>query len=292
MKLSIVTPTYNRAALLPRCYQSLCLQTIRDFEWIIIDDGSTDDTAAVVHTFSDDRFPIIYVKKENGGKHTALNESHCYIHGEVVLILDSDDYLSEDAVETVIGDWERYRPNEQIACISYYKLYDNGDVVAGKMDTDYYESDHISYRVNKNIQGDQCETVRAEVFKEFVFPVYAGEKFASEGLLWNYIGFHYRTVYRDKGIYICEYQPGGISHSGKKLLMRNPKAMIDLTKTFFDNRVCLSKRIKETWLYIVYSFCDKRDMKQILDNSSNKRMVFTQLPIGWLLFQYWKRKYL
>ncbi|MCQ2385773.1 MAG: glycosyltransferase family 2 protein, partial [Clostridia bacterium] len=96
--LSIITPTYNRGYLLPVLFHSLEKQTCFDFEWILVDDGSDDDTEAVAKTFFNDLFPFVYIKKENGGKHTALNASHPYVKGKYVLILDSDDYLTEDAV--------------------------------------------------------------------------------------------------------------------------------------------------------------------------------------------------
>lgn len=292
MFVSIITPTYNRSNYLAHCYDSLCNQTCFDFEWIIIDDGSTDDTYEVVSRFKADRFNVVYVRKENGGKHTALNTSHDYINGDFILILDSDDYLTKDAIETIVDDWEIYDSKKEIACISYYKLSESGEVISGKLNCDYYESDHISYRVNNNIQGDQCEVVRSSVFKELIFPVYENERFASEGLLWNYIGYNYKTVYRNKAIYVCEYLDDGISKSGRKLLMRNPKGMIDLTKTFFDKRVVIKKRMKETILYIVYCFCDKRELKEIVLNSNNTLMVTTLLLPSCLVYKYWKYKYL
>ena len=99
--LSIVTPTYNRGELLKRCFVSLLKQSDQDFEWIIVDDGSTDNTEEVVNGFTAD-FPVKYVKKENGGKHTALNKSHAYIQGKYVVILDSDDYLYPNTIELLV----------------------------------------------------------------------------------------------------------------------------------------------------------------------------------------------
>ena len=99
--ITILTPTYNRAELLKSLFASLCSQTCFDFEWLIVDDGSTDDTSLVVKTFKSDKFPIRYYLKENGGKHTALNYSHPYIKGELLFIVDSDDILTPDAINTI-----------------------------------------------------------------------------------------------------------------------------------------------------------------------------------------------
>ena len=119
--LSIITASYNRADLLPRCFDSLCQQTDLDFEWIIVDDGSTDHTEAVVQNFHTDLFPIIYHKKPNGGKHTALNASHEYIHGRYVLLLDSDDYLTESAIADVKSAWTKWEQFPDVGMLVFLK---------------------------------------------------------------------------------------------------------------------------------------------------------------------------
>ena len=111
LMVTVLTPTYNRVNTLPKLVDSLCRQTRTDFQWLVIDDGSTDDTEAYMETLKQQNLPFEweYHKKENGGKHTALNAAHPYIKGDVVLILDSDDYLTPDAVETVEREWPCYR---------------------------------------------------------------------------------------------------------------------------------------------------------------------------------------
>ena len=118
--LSIITPTYNRGHLLQRCYDSLSAQTRKDFEWIIVDDGSTDNTEEIVSSFDSD-YDIVYIKKENGGKHTALNTSHPYVHGKYVMILDSDDYLIPEAVEKIVKGWIDFEENEAIGIVTFLK---------------------------------------------------------------------------------------------------------------------------------------------------------------------------
>lgn len=113
--ITILTPTYNRAKLLQLCFDSLCAQTDFDFEWLIVDDGSTDNTEEVVNGFLTDKFPVQYVKKQNGGKHTALNAAHPYINGQYVLILDSDDTLTADAVERIKRAWAGKENDRSVA---------------------------------------------------------------------------------------------------------------------------------------------------------------------------------
>ena len=109
--VTIFTPTYNRLSTLPKLLESLCHQTNNSFQWVIIDDGSTDDTEKFFDDLKKQELPFEweYHRKQNGGKHTALNACHTYIRGEVVLILDSDDYLTFDAVETIQSEWKNYK---------------------------------------------------------------------------------------------------------------------------------------------------------------------------------------
>ena len=290
--LSIITPAYNRAHLLHNCFDSLVSQSCMDFEWIIIDDGSVDNTEEVVRSFSTELFSIVYEKKENGGKHTALNASHPYIHGDYILILDSDDTLTPDAVETALAVWSDYRDDPSVSLLSFYKQSPDGIIVSSRVEQERLLSDHFSYQVNQRKDGDQCEVVRSSYFKEFAFPVFPGERFASEGLLWNYLGYKYKAVYVDKAIYNCEYLEGGLTDSGRRLLMSNPKAMIELTKTFFDPRVCLRVRVKESLLYVVYSFCDHRSFGTMMQESKQKLLTGLMYPGGAVLYYYWKKRYL
>ena len=119
--LTILTPTYNRNLLLQQLYDSLCRQTDFNFQWLVIDDGSTDGTDKFFKNIQTNSFPIEYHWKENGGKHTALNYAHSYIKGKLVMIVDSDDYLSPDAVEVINRDWKKYSHIPDLAVLCYLK---------------------------------------------------------------------------------------------------------------------------------------------------------------------------
>ena len=165
-KISIITPTYNRAHLLPNTYHSLLQQSSQDFEWIIMDDGSVDDTRRVVSGFMEEqKIPIKYARKENGGKHTALNASHPYIAGDYVLILDDDDTLTCDAVETILQTWQTYESNPGIGCLSFLRGRTEKDPLTNWVPTETIVSDHIDYRVIGFRNGDCAEIIRADLFK-------------------------------------------------------------------------------------------------------------------------------
>ena len=119
--VSIITPAYNRADLLPRCFESLQKQTCKDFEWLVIDDGSTDNTSEVIERFkqTEDAFPIRYVWKRNGGKHTALNLSHSMISGSFCFVLDSDDILIPTAIEEIISAWDQWKLDGEVGRIVF-----------------------------------------------------------------------------------------------------------------------------------------------------------------------------
>ncbi|WP_287771713.1 glycosyltransferase family 2 protein [Megasphaera sp.] len=290
--LTILTPTYNRYKYLQKLFDSLCEQTCMDFQWLVIDDGSSDRTEDYFKNIKHNVFNIDYYKKDNGGKHTALNFSHPFIKGELVIIVDSDDVLSKDAVATVLHDWERYKYKSSIGVISYLR----GDMLTHKSlarsnAPDGYISDHIAYRINRNIRGDMAEVVRTDVFKSYNFPVFSSERMVSEEWLWNHIAMRYKTVYRQKVIYYCEYIEGGLTKSGRKLLMNNPLGQMEACKSYFVNTVSTRMQIKKMLLYCVYGLCSKKNIKDVLLESGRPFRILLTFPLGWILFCYWRRKY-
>lgn len=201
--VTVITPTFNRATTIKRCWSSLKQQSNQNFQWLIIDDGSTDNTAAVVNNFRKETFDfdIDYHFKDNGGKHTALNYSHQYIKGDYVLILDSDDLLTTDAIDIVLTTWNTNKSNHEIAGITFMKSMD-GKSANARMPKDHILSDHIDFRINKGISGDCCETLRTSVFKNYLFPEIKGENFLGESMLWTTVALKYKTLYLNKIIYL------------------------------------------------------------------------------------------
>lgn len=289
--LSIITPTYNRAKTLPRCYESLLNQTCRDFEWIIVDDGSTDDTKSVIEAFSTDRFPIIKIHKENGGKHTALNVSHQYVHGEYVLILDSDDYLTKTAVEEVLSAWERYQLNSSIGVVTFLRGASNGMPLCTVAD---YEKpvDVLRYRRQSHTSNDCCEVIRSELFKEYPFPIFEGEKFISECALWNRVGQHHKCVYINSVIYICEYLEGGLTKSGRTMRIRNPRGGMFTSNLRMDRKNYLGQRLKYGLLYTCYGCFAHMGMRQQLRNTDHPILSIICFPFGYVLYLLWKHRFM
>ena len=163
--LTIITPAYNRADLLKECFRSLQRQSDRDFQWIVVDDGSTDHTDQVMKEIlrQKDWMDICFVRKENGGKHTALNASHPYIKGGYVLILDSDDTLTEDAVEAVREGWMTYGGNPEIGLVIFQRGASKQEPYCSAR-AEGVPVDGGAYQRTKIVSYDSAETIKADPF--------------------------------------------------------------------------------------------------------------------------------
>lgn len=226
--ITILTPTYNRASLLPRLFDSLLRQTNKDFEWIVMDDGSTDDTREVAANLKEKcggAFPMGYVYKANGGKHMAINIGAERARGELLFIADSDDLLTDDALETVANSWHDISDDKSFAGIAGLDIaMDTREVIGSGLPQEHIDCNAIDIRYRHHVTGDMKEVFRTEVLREFPFPEFAGERFCPEQLVWFRMARRYRLRYINKPIYIADYQPDGITAGITMARMRNPSA--------------------------------------------------------------------
>lgn len=288
--LSIITPLYNRADLLSRCYDSLRRQSDFDFEWIIVDDGSTDEPEPIVKRFATDHFPITFLQKENGGKHTALNAAHPYIHGKFVLILDSDDFLTDTAVQQVKCAWCRFDATAEIGIVTFLK---------GPSETtpNCYAADEaipvdiMRYKRTIVHSSDCCEVIRAELFTKYPFPVFENERFISECALWNRVSFTHKCVYINQVIYICEYLDGGLTKSGRALRIRNPLGGMFISDLRMDQKNYFTQRIKYGLLYTCYGLFARKNPRKMASMCRSRLLMWLCLPFGWLLYRHWNASF-
>ena len=290
--LSIITPTYNRGELLKNCFSSLQAQRDTRFEWIIVDDGSTDDTANIVSSFRDTvpRMRICYVRKENGGKHTALNAAHPYIHGKYVLILDSDDVLTEDAASFVLECWERWENHSEVGIVTLLKGRDREHPNCYG-EEENVPVDIISGKRIRPVSNDACEVIRTELFLQYPFPVFPGETFLSEGALWNRVSFTHKCVYVNRVIYLCNYLEGGLTKSGRAMRIRNPRGGMFTHNLNMSCKSGWKRRVKSGMLYTCYGFFAGLSPLQMGKTCDYKLLMWICLPFGWMLYRYWKKKY-
>ncbi len=291
--LTVLTPSYNRAHTLNECYISLSNQTDNDFEWLIVDDGSVDNTRALVEEFqANANFPIRYIYKNNGGKHTALNIGISNIDTELTIIVDSDDILTRDAVKAIKNIWSSYRKMTKICGISFLRGYDEVNPIGDKYPKDLFISNHIECRSNMAIGGDKSEVFLTRVLKEFPFPEIDGEIFMGEGIVWNRMAHKYEMVYVNKIIYITEYLEGGLTKLGRALRIKCPIGGMINAKEGLSNRYKLKVRVKNILLYICYGFFAKKSFKDMCISSEHPKVTLLTLPFGYILYRYWKAKYL
>lgn len=216
--ITIFTPTYNRRQLIDNLYHSLLAQTDKNFEWLIIDDGSTDDTEKYFSelTSKPQPFPIRYLKQVSGGKHRAINKGVQNANGKLFFIVDSDDYLTENAIEK-INQWITTLDNShKWAGISGLRGFSKNSVVGQHSDFSYIDAKNNERR-KYNLLGDKAEVYFTDVLKQHPFPEIPGENFISEEIVWNAIardGYYLRWF--NEIIYICDYLEGGLTKDNDK----------------------------------------------------------------------------
>lgn len=211
--ITILTPTYNRGYILNKAYKSLCRQSCFDFEWIIVDDGSSDETEELVKSWINSSVPfeIIYHKQQNGGKHRAVNNGVRLSKYDYIMILDSDDYLTDDAVEKVHYWISTISNINEIAGVAGFRGYENGTTIEKKLKQDYIDITTLERKKYK-LMSDKVEIYRTEIMRQFPFPEFEEENFLRESASWDRIAkAGYKLRYFNEIIYICEYIEDGLT---------------------------------------------------------------------------------
>lgn len=223
-KVTVFTPTFNRVHTLVRLYNSLLLQTNKNFEWVVVDDGSTDGTSEFFFELENhSHIEIKYFRVNNGGKHRAINYGLDRAEGEYFFIVDSDDYLTADCIERIIF-WINSLASEteyMFSGVCGLKGYDNERMVGRTFDGSYIDCLPLD-RHSHNIVGDKSEVYRTEILRQYRFPEIEGEKFLTEAVVWNRISYDgYLIRYYNEINYICEYREDGLTKNIDRLLCEN-----------------------------------------------------------------------
>lgn len=225
--LTIFTPTFNRAHCLPRAYEALRRQTLKDFEWIIIDDGSTDDTKRLVDGWKNQKndFEIIYVFKENGGMYTGYNKAIEMARAELSVCVDSDDYLTDCAVEIIVKYWALNKESKYAGIIGL-DCFESGAILGDKL-PDQHSINLIDLAIGKYKlnNGDRKIVVRTDLYKS-VAPMkeFPGEKDFNPHLMHLQISQKYDFLVLNEKLCVVEYQPDGMTNTVFKQYLRSPKS--------------------------------------------------------------------
>ena len=226
---TVMTPTFNRAHTLPRAYVSLQEQTFRNFEWIVVDDGSTDHTPELIEEWrARSVFPICYVRQENLGKHIARNRAVTMARGRFFVGLDSDDWLLPTALHRLLEMWETIpveRREHFLGVVGRSALPD-GTKIGTDLPSHFLDSEEIELRWRFRITGDNAGMSRTEILRAFPMPSFEGERFVPEAVVQNRIAQRYKTRYFDEVIKICEYQEGGLTTQSRLIRMHSISASL------------------------------------------------------------------
>jgi len=288
-RVTVLTPTFNRAGLLPRAYASLVAQTHQDFEWLIVDDGSQDETRDRINEWArKSPFPLRYAWQENGGKHVAVNHGVRLALGRLVLILDSDDWLVPEAVERVVYWWGTIPEAEQgrFAGVAGLCMSPSGEVIGTRFPHEVLDSDSVEIRVRHRVRGDKCEVWRTDVLREYPFPEDLG-RFVTEGLVWNRIARRYKVRFVNEVWKITEYQHDGLSAKSLELRAGSPRAAMVYYKEFAETsevKIPILRRLREYANYTRFSCHARVSLLQQLHTARFKGLWCVASPVGVLLY--------
>lgn len=282
--ITVFTPTYNRKDLLRRCFEALRRQTCKEFNWLIIDDGSSDNTKAEVDKWiaEDTGFPICYIYKANGGLHTAYNKAIENLETELAVCIDSDDYMPDDGIEKILSFWEKYGSLDYAGIIGLdYELSGKviGDPLPEQKSINLIDLSLGKYAIKR---GDRKLVVRSELYKS-VAPMkeFDGEKNFNPNYMHMEISRKYDFLVLNENLCFVEYQPTGMSNSMLRQYYNSPRSFAELRKQHLSFKgSSLKYKFKEYVHYIsccclARSWCGLQNVNWIL--------LFLGAPFGILL---------
>lgn len=252
--LTVFTPAYNRAHTIGRTYESLCRQTSKDFEWLVIDDGSKDNTKELVEGWiAEAKIKIRYVYQENQGMHGAHNTAYKHINTELNTCIDSDDYMPDDAVENIISFWKQ-NGSDKYAGIIGLDATKEGTILGTKFPNSLKATTLRSYYENLHGRGDKKMIYRTDVIKKYPpYPLFEGERYVGLAYLYNMIDVDYELLVSNSIYVIVEYQDDGSSRGMWNQYWKNPKGFAFLRKFDMIQTKLWKRKIQDNIHYVSHS---------------------------------------
>lgn len=284
--LTVFTPSYNRAHTLPRLYRSLCAQKNKCFEWVIVDDGSTDDTAALVQSWSTDSpFPIRYKRQANLGMVAAHNTAFDMASGEILVCIDSDDFLTDDAVSIIADAYAKIREDQTLAGIVGLDVSMDGSVIGDSFPPSISTATFAEIRFQHKIRGDKKYVFRRSAINEVGrYPSVIGEKFPAVSFLYRKIDRRYRLKVINAPLCIVDYQQDGNTSQKLKLYMRNPNAFMLFRELTMDEPFDAKEKIVSAIHYVASAVFARKLAPAI--NGRHGGLALMVLPLGLMLYFY------
>lgn len=287
--LTIFTPAYNRAHTLERTYKSLAEQDCKEFIWLIVDDGSTDNTKELVKKWQEKEkeFEIRYIYKENGGMHTAHNIAYENIDTELNVCIDSDDKMAVGAVQRILEKWSEIKDTGVAGIIALDADFEN-HIIGAEFPNGLEKTTVIGYYANGG-SGDKKLIYRTDIINQYPsYPVFEGEKYVALSYKYRLIDQTYKMAVLNEIVCNVEYQPDGSSGTMWKQYLNNPKGFA------FWRKICMKypeskKRLWKDCIHYVSSsiLCGN---KKFIQESPRKAMTIITLPLGIIMSRIVKKK--
>lgn len=276
--ITVFTPSYNREKELKQLYKSLLKQDFKNFEWLIVDDGSSDNTKEVVSKWKvEKKIKIKYIYKKNGGKQSAYNLGLDKCRGDIFLCIDSDDILKSNVLKNIENDFKKIVDDENIAGIAYLQSYigNKKKIIGSEFPSDNMICTYYDMYNKYNVNGDKLIVLKTSTAKKYYFPMIEGEKFVPEALIFNRISKDYKFLFINKIAAHKEYLEGGYSNNYFNLVKRNPKGNTLYFKELYE----FQPSLYNIYGYILFSIYAKKTFKEIIKNHKAKfKIICLYIP--------------
>lgn len=281
--LTIFTPAYNRAHTLVRTYESLCRQTCKDFEWLIVDDGSSDNTKEVVEEWIQQALiPIRYIYQENQGMHGAHNTAYHNINSKLNTCIDSDDWMPDDAVEKIIDFWNK-NGDDKYAGFMGLDVDPQNNVIGTRFPEGLKECTLRGFYEDYNGKGDKKLVYRTDVINKYPdYPIFEGEKFVGLGSKYSLIDQDYNILVLNEPLVIVEYQQDGSSFGMWKQYWNNPNGFMYVRKLNMQLTNSWKKKFEQNVHFVSHAIRAKK--WNFIQDSPMKLTTTICAPLGFLLY--------
>lgn len=280
--LTVFTLTYNRGYCLHKCYESLLRQTSNDFEWLVVDDGSTDNTKEIIENWKkEEKIPIRYIYKENGGMHTGYNVAYDNIYTELSVAIDSDDYMTDDGVEKIVTYWKKNK-KEEYAGLICLDITEEGKVIGTELPN--VKSAKVYDLYNRmGVKGDKKEVYRPELIRKFHSPVYKGEKLFPTCYKYFLVDLTHDVLVLNEPVCVVEYMPDGYTKNIFKLYKSNLNNYIFYRKFIMSYKnATFAHKFRFSIHYVAECMLAKK--KNFIKESPQKVLTVFAIPLGVILY--------
>lgn len=290
--LTVITTTYNRAYCLHQVYESLVRQNCQDFIWLVIDDGSTDNTKELISNWqAEKKIEIEYLHKPNGGMHTARNAGYANVKTELNVIIDSDDWVADGAIGKIIEHWRKYG-RDDVAGIIALDAAPNGKVIGSEMPKGIAECHFREFFGKYKGRGDKKLIYRSDLTRLFPYPEFPGEKFYPASYKFIMLDENFTMLLLDEVVCVADYNPDSMTFAKYAQYQSCARGFAH----FRNETMRVSKSLKYTLTQMIHYHAEARfaGEKHIIGNCSRKFLaVLTWLPgfLYYLFLKNTKRKY-